>query len=100
MLDDWNRVFERFWPKPFQTGCEGSIENAVFVRHIAFCAGSIVKRSPSDLPLANSASARLSAVVRPWVIDTIDPNSSTSRIRCGVIARSTSRLGARSMLPL
>ena len=55
-------------------------------RHIAFGAGSIVKRSPSDLPLANSASARRSAVVRPCVIDTIDPNSSTSRIRCGVIA--------------
>src|SRR5688572_25368795 len=98
--DDWNRAFERFCPNPFQTGCDVSIENVEFDRHIAFAAGSIVKRSPSDFPLANSASARRSAVVRPCVIDTIDPNSSTSRIRCGVIRSEehTSELQSQSNL--
>jgi len=63
---------------------------------MAFGAGAIVKGSPSDLPLANSASARRSAVVRPCVIETIDPNSRTSRMCCGLILRSTSKPGARS----
>src|SRR5262245_61312310 len=58
VLDDWKRVFERFCPKPFQAGCEGSMENPASARHIALGAGAIVKGSPSDLPLANSAIAR------------------------------------------
>ena len=38
------------------------IENGAVERHIAFGAGTIEKGSPSDLPLANSAIARRSAV--------------------------------------
>ena len=47
-------------------------------------------------PLANSAIARRSVAVRSWVIATIGPASIASRIRCGLMARSASRDGARS----
>ena len=50
----------------------------------------------NDFPLAYSAIALRSAVVRPCVIATMEPNSSACSIRWGARARSDRRSGARS----
>ena len=90
----WNLVFERFCPKPLHRaapGFGGPLDAAA--EHIAAGVGAMEKGAPRDFPLANSAMARRSAVVRPCVIDTMDPNSSASRMRWAVMPRSTSRRG-------
>jgi hypothetical protein len=66
---------------------------------MADAGGAMLNGVSNEPPLANSAIARRSAAVRPCVIDTIDPNSSVSRIRCGGMARNRSRAGARSAPP-
>src|SRR5688500_9400625 len=97
----WNRVFDGFCPNPLQRAAfaAGALAGAAPV-HIADGAGAIENGAPNDLPLTNSASARRSAVVRPWVIDTIEPNSSASSTSCGVMARKMSSDGARSVAVL
>ena len=93
----WKRVLDRSWPNPFHTGAPAVIANVPRpVVHIAFGAGAIENGVPKLRPLAYSAIARRSAAVRSWVMVTIGPASSDSRMRCGLIERSASRDGARS----
>ena len=93
----WKRVFEAFWPKPFHAGPAGVIVNVPRPEvHIALAAGASENGVPKLRPLANSAIARRSCAVRSCVIATMGPASSASRIRCGLMARSASREGARS----
>jgi hypothetical protein len=65
------------------------------VRHIACGNGFALKASENLLPVTNSATARRSTPVRPLAIDSIGPLSIAASTRSGVIAWSTSRIGAR-----
>src|SRR5262245_2119362 len=86
-----------FTPQPFQAGpTRGLIDSPVAVRHMERADGVVLRGSPKDLPVTNSAIARRSTPVRPLAIDSMAPLSNAVRTRSGDIARRASRDGARS----
>ena len=91
-------MFAVFTPQPFQRGPASGFANSPAVaRHIACAEGVVMSGCEKDLPVTNSAIARRSTPVRPDAIESIAPCSSAASTRSGVIARSASRAGARSV---
>ena len=85
-----------FAPQPFQAGpVSGFANSPATERHIACGDGFVLNAAENVLPVTNSAIARRSTPVRPLAIDSIGPLSIAVSTRSGVIAWSTSRVGAR-----
>src|SRR5215469_8487079 len=95
MAEGWKRCCVRPAPHPFQYGlAKGSVQEAPVVGQAAGLA--CVSAAMGAAPVRNSATAEISAALRPKFIFDMLPLTSAVRMFSGAICLRAARLGARS----
>src|SRR5258708_7250917 len=95
----WKRVLDVLTPHPFHAGPAEGLKAPESPLHIASGLGVKSRLSENFLPVTNSARARRSAALRRLAMEIMAPVSSAASTCSGVMLRSDSREGARSLPP-